>query len=72
MLALERKQIDADALQNISQKSVVVKYKAELAQQSYVAAVGAANRFKQQELTETYLPCLDRLWSLEKERLDFA
>ena len=36
MIAMDRKQIDAEALQAISQKSVVVKYKAELAQQSYV------------------------------------
>lgn len=59
-------------MQTISQKSVVVKYKAELASQNYVAAVGNANAFKKKELLEDYLPVLERLEDNEKSRIQFV
>lgn len=44
MLALEQGQIDIERVQQISKQGVHVKYKAELASQSYSASVGAVNQ----------------------------
>ncbi len=69
MLALDQGQIEVDRVQQISKQGVHVKYKAELASQSYTSSVAAINQVVRQ-FPASIKPCMSQLQQIETNRVN--
>ena len=70
MQAHEKGQMTVDKVQRISKKGVTIKYKAEVASQTYKQSIEATNNIVR-ILNLDYTPQLQKLQQLEESRINF-
>lgn len=72
MLSLERGEIEVEQLKTISEKGMLLKYKAELASQHYTKSVNSINAWVKETLHQEYIPSLTKIQKIEEDRIGFT